>query len=98
MRRNFADILKSFNVDITREYNKLFDILYESRIQYGNSYSNLYNIFNKAFSHFRSCFKRTCLNFQDFNDVFSFNFCKMVHAELDDCFLLVSMFIISWWS
>ena len=43
MRRNFADILKSFNVDITREYNKLFDILYESRIQYGNSYSNLYN-------------------------------------------------------
>lgn len=84
MRRDFADILKSFKIDITREYNKLFDLLHASKIPDGNFYSNLYSIFAKNFSRFRIEFKRTCISFQDFNDTFSFNFHKKTDAKLED--------------
>lgn len=71
MRRNFADVLRNGKIDIKKEYSKLYDLFYGKDPRDGRSLADLisYN-FNKI--HFRG----TCLDLEDFNQCYGFNFIK----------------------
>ena len=69
MRRNFADVLKSGKVDIKKEYSKLYELFYGKDSRDNRSLAELISInFNKI--HFRG----TCLDLEDFNQQYGFNF------------------------
>lgn len=75
MRKNFADILKSTKIDIKKEYEKLFEILYDRDLDknYGDK-TSLYDEFNENFINV--WFRGTSLSLEDFDEQHGFEFEK----------------------
>lgn len=71
MRKNFADVLKSANIDIKREYSKLYGLFYGKDKRDNHSLADLISM-NFESIHFRG----TCLDLEDFNQQYGFNFVK----------------------
>lgn len=61
MMRNFADILKYVNIDIEREYNKLYEIFYDD-----SEGDSIADIISDDFRHF--LYRGTCFSLEEFND------------------------------
>lgn len=75
MRRNFAQILRDAKVDIKREYQKLYGMLYDRSIQVSSTNSiSAYDELSERFSGF--FFRGTCLSIDEFNDLHGFHFKK----------------------
>ena len=69
MRRNFADVLKNGKIDIKKEYSKLYELFYGKDSRDDHSLAELISMnFNTI--HFRG----TCLNLDDFDQQYGFNF------------------------
>ena len=69
MRRNFAEVLKSGKIDIKKEYSKLYELFYGKDSRDDRSLAELISMnFNTI--HFRG----TCLDLDDFNQQYGFNF------------------------
>lgn len=75
-RRNFSQILKDANIDIRREYDRLYAMFYEHKIP--DEFNNIYMTFKElcemqfvSYPH-----RGTCLSLEDFNDFYGFNFEK----------------------
>ena len=74
-RRNFAQILKEAKVDIRREYDRLYSLFYLSKtFQLNNSMLSLRDYCACFF--YSLPFRGTCLNLDDFDDFYGFNFEK----------------------
>lgn len=72
-RKTFAQILKDANVDIEREYDRLYQLFYKFKIQdISNTAMTLYEICEMDFMSFPH--RGTCLSLDDFNDFYGFNF------------------------
>ena len=75
MRKNFADILKSANIDIQKEYEKLYEMLYDQDLDNGyGPKTSLYDEYNENFIHM--WFRGTSLSLEDFDDEYGFDFDK----------------------
>ena len=85
-RRNFAQILKEAKVDIRREYDRLYSLFYLNKtFQLNNSMLSLRDY---CACYFYSLpFRGTCLNLDDFDDFYGFNFEK-VPTDFDLNYLL----------
>ena len=69
MRRNFAEVLKNGKIDIKKEYSKLYELFYGKDSRDDHSLAELISMnFNTI--HFRG----TCLDLDDFNQQYGFNF------------------------
>lgn len=86
VRRNFAQILKEAKVDIRREYDRLYSLFYLNKtFQLNNSMLSLRDY---CACYFYSLpFRGTCLNLDDFDDFYGFNFEK-VPTDFDINYLL----------
>lgn len=75
MRKNFADILKSAKVDIKKEYEQLYELLYDRDLD--KDYcekTSLYDEFSENFINV--WFRGTSLSLEDFDDQYGFDFEK----------------------
>lgn len=71
-RRTFAQVLQNANVDIKREYDRLFVMFYAD--------SGYGSVADNVSSRFCSLpFRGTCLSLQDFNETFNFFFEQSPH-------------------
>lgn len=85
-RRNFAQILKEAKVDIRREYDRLYSLFYLNKaFQLNNSMLSLRDYCACFF--YSLPFRGTCLNLDDFDDFYGFNFEK-VPTDFDLNYLL----------
>lgn len=74
-RRNFAQILKEANVDIRREYDRLYANFYLHEVY--NVAGRLQSLREYCGSQFgRFPFRGTCVNLDDFDDFYGFHFEK----------------------
>ena len=72
-RKTFAQILKDANVDIEREYERLYQLFNKFKIpDSSNTAMTLYEICEMDFMSFPH--RGTCLSLDDFNDFYGFNF------------------------
>ncbi len=72
-RKTFAQVLKDANVDIEREYDRLYHMFYKFKIQDSSSSAiTLYEICEMGFISFP--YRGTCLSLDDFNDFYGFHF------------------------
>ncbi len=73
MRRTFADVLRAGQIDIKKEYTKLYDIMFGDNIydDYDKSYS-LYDLISENFSHYN--IRGTCLTLDEFDQTYGFIF------------------------
>lgn len=69
MRRNFAQVLKSGNIDIKKEYSKLFAIFYGRDSRDSRS---LADIISANFENIY--FRGTCFNLDEFDEEYGFHF------------------------
>ncbi len=75
MRKNFAEILKSAKIDIKKEYEKLYEMLYDQDLDNGyGPKTSLYDEYNENFIHM--WFRGTSLSLEDFDDEYGFDFDK----------------------
>lgn len=75
-RRNFSQILEAANIDIRREYNRLYSSFYLQKIQ--DMYGNCYTLKEYCAANFMNVpFRGTCLSLDDFDDFYKFNFEKV---------------------
>ena len=75
-RRNFAQILKEAKVDIRREYDRLYSLFFLNKaFQLNNSMLSLRDYCACFF--YSLPFRGTCLNLDDFDDFYGFNFEKV---------------------
>lgn len=75
MRKNFADILKSAKVDIKKEYEQLYELLYDRNLD--KDYfekTSLYDEFSENFINV--WFRGTSLSLEDFDEQYGFDFEK----------------------
>ncbi len=63
MRRNFAEVLKDMRIDISKEYEKLWDMFFDNDV-----YENINENFNKLW------FSDTYLSLEEFNTATGFDF------------------------
>lgn len=85
-RRNFAQILKEARVDIRREYDRLYSLFFLNKaFQLNNSMLSLRDYCACFF--YSLPFRGTCLNLDDFDDFYGFNFEK-VPTDFDLNYLL----------
>ena len=85
-RRNFAQILKEAKVDIRREYDRLYSLFFLNKaFQLNNSMLSLRDYCACFF--YSLPFRGTCLNLDDFDDFYGFNFEK-VPTDFDLNYLL----------
>lgn len=68
MRKNFAQILEDAKIDIKNEYQKFYDIFYNSKV----GQKSIYQIMNECFSGFY--FRGTCLSLDEFNQQNGFQY------------------------
>ena len=75
-RRNFAQILEAANIDIKREYDRLYSSFYLQKIpdMNGNSYSLKEHC---AMNFMNVPFRGTCLSLDDFDDFYDIHFEKV---------------------
>lgn len=72
-RKTFAQVLKDANVDIEREYERLYQLFYKIKIPNSNgTATTLYEICEMGFMSFPH--RGTCLSLDDFNDFYGFHF------------------------
>lgn len=72
-RKTFAQVLKDANVDIEREYDRLYQLFYKFKIpESGSPATTLYEMCEYGFMSFPH--RGTCLSLDDFNDFYGFNF------------------------
>lgn len=71
MRCNFAEVLKRAKIDIRKEYSKLYDLFYGKDKRDKHSLADLISL-NFETIYFRG----TCLDLDDFNQQYGFNFVK----------------------
>lgn len=69
MRRTFVDILKNNNVDIKKEYSRLYSMFYKRK--YVSQYS-IRELINKNFENL--WLRGTCISLDEFNEDFDFYF------------------------
>lgn len=70
MRKNFAQILEDAKIDIKNEYQKFYDIFYNSKI----GQKSVYQIIDECFAWFY--FRGTCLSLEEFNQQNGFQYDK----------------------
>ncbi|MBP5790272.1 MAG: hypothetical protein J6W29_08585 [Neisseriaceae bacterium] len=78
-RRTFAEILASAKIDISEEYERLYNLFYNSHFYSSNSQNNydaLYKSVDKRFKYFpNNIIRKNCLNLEEFHEKFEeFNF------------------------
>lgn len=71
MRRNFAQVLKEGNVDLSHEYDKLYELFYSTTVDDGSSYQKM---ISSNFHTLPIDIRKTCLSLNDFDEVFGFEF------------------------
>lgn len=71
-RRNFADILKEADVDICREYGRLFNLFYIEYVKLGPTTRTLKDYCDIYFRDIP--FVRRCISLKDFDETYGFNF------------------------
>lgn len=72
-RKTFAQVLKDANVDIEREYERLYQLFYKFKIPDSSGTAmTLYEICEMGFMSFPH--RGTCLSLDDFNDFYGFHF------------------------
>lgn len=74
MRKNFAQILQENNIDIKKEYQKLYEIFFETDIPDMYEPTTIYDLLGQSFLKFH--FRGTCLTIEEFNEKFGFEFIK----------------------
>lgn len=75
-RRNFAQILEAANIDIKREYDRLYSSFYLQKIQ--DMYGNCYSLKEHCAMNFINIpFRGTCLSLDDFDDFYDIHFEKV---------------------
>lgn len=75
-RRNFAQILEAANIDIKREYDRLYSSFYLQKIQ--DIYGNYYSLKEHCAANFMNVpFRGTCLSLDDFDDFYDIHFEKV---------------------
>lgn len=74
MRKNFAQILQENKIDIKKEYQKLYEVFYETEIIDIYETTTIYNILSQSFLSFP--FRGMCLTIEEFNQKFGFKFTK----------------------
>ena len=80
-RTTFSQILKNANIDIQREYSRLFHMFYD---KHGDEYS-VERICEFNFERFP--FRDTCTDLADFNEVYGFNYVEQP-ADFDENYLV----------
>ena len=75
-RRNFAQILEAADIDIKREYDRLYSSFYLQKIQ--DMYGNCYSLKEHCVANFINYpFRGTCLSLDDFDDFYDIHFEKV---------------------
>lgn len=69
MRKTFARVIKSSEVNLKREYSKLYELFYGKDAQDGQSLADLISINFEGFF-----FRGTCLDLNDFDEQYGFCF------------------------
>lgn len=69
MRRNFAQVLKSGNIDPKKEYSKLYDLFYGKNKRDGKSLADIISMNFECFY-----FRGTCLDLEEFDEAYGFRF------------------------
>lgn len=71
MRRNFAQVLKTGKIDLKREYSKLYGLFYDRD---NRDHTSLADLISANFERFH--FAGTCLDLDEFNEMYEFHFVK----------------------
>lgn len=93
MRRNFAQILKSGKVDYKKEYKKLYELLFITKVKSVRGIScTIHEIFAQSFIGFY--FRGTCLSLKEFDEEHGFMFPnpEFENPEMDDLIRLMEYF------
>ena len=93
MRRNFAQILKSGKVDYKKEYKKLYELLFITKVKNVRGISStLHEIFAQSFIWFY--FRGICLSLKEFDEKYGFIFPgpESEDLKMDDLILLMEYF------
>lgn len=86
-RRNFAQILSDADIDIKREYSRLYSSFYLQKSQ--DMYGNFYSLQECCAANFMNVpFRGTCLSLDDFDDFYNIHFEK-VPSEFDLNYLVL---------
>ncbi len=75
-RRNFAQILKEANVDIRREYDRLYNAFYVQKIADANGYGLVLREYS-AENFMNMPFRGTCVSLDDFDDFYKIHYEKV---------------------
>lgn len=75
-RRNFAQILKEANVDIRREYDRLYNAFYVQKIADANGYGLVLREYSAA-NFMNMPFRGTCMSLDDFDDFYKIHYEKV---------------------
>lgn len=70
-RKSFADVLKEAKIDIRREYDRLYELFYETEISEDCTIKGQCEL---DFDYIPFC--GTCISLEDFNDTYGFHFEK----------------------
>lgn len=84
MRRNFKDILNSFNFDVDYEYNKLLNLFMTEKINDNTKNFTVFEYMNDHFIDLDRTIRKTCLSLTEFNKLHNYTLCNKKHAELHD--------------
>ena len=78
VRRNFLQVLQEKNVDLKREYQRLYELFY---IQKAPDMQGIcYTLKDFCEGNFLNVpFRRTCLSLEDFDDTYNYHFEKIPH-------------------
>ena len=74
MRRNIYDILQKANIDLNKEYSRIYDLFYNTYFYDGLDEVTLYDTVNEYFFSFDKKLIKRCLTLDDFDEEFGFNF------------------------
>lgn len=75
-RRNFSQILREANVDIQREYDRLYNFFYVQKIT--DARGNGFSMRDYCAANFMNMpFRKTCVSLDDFDDFYKFSYEKV---------------------
>ncbi len=86
MRKTFAQILKDAQIDISREYIKLYDLFFSKTISEGYSKASIRDVINDNYINFDD--RGTCLDLDDFDETYGFDFETIPNNITVDDFVL----------
>lgn len=75
-RRNFAQILKEANVDLRREYDRLYNAFYVQKIADAHGYGFVLREYSAA-NFMNMPFRGTCMSLDDFDDFYKIHYEKV---------------------